>query len=192
MAQGVGGCHSLEPRELQLCEATLKAKLKAPSSYKRVSTDTTYMKDQNPPQVWVSIEYDAVNSFNAPLRDREICMYPANKGGGVDWVQYEKAQDEETRRLLAPPLPLPDPATANKTAEEELRKADAAAAAADKAAAAAFAASSQADAEERDASNLPTGSDRFPYKTPDGVDITNARDEANWKKYGTTDPNGGE
>lgn len=33
---------------------------------------------------------------------------------------------------------------------------------------------------------------RFPYVAPDGVDITNARDEANWKKYGTTDPTGGD
>lgn len=33
---------------------------------------------------------------------------------------------------------------------------------------------------------------RFPYKTSDGVDITNEADERNWKKYGTTDPDGGE
>jgi hypothetical protein len=33
---------------------------------------------------------------------------------------------------------------------------------------------------------------RYPYVTPDGVDITNAEDERNWRKYGTTDPNGGE
>jgi hypothetical protein len=33
---------------------------------------------------------------------------------------------------------------------------------------------------------------KFPYVAPDGVDIRNAADEANWKKYGTTDPNGGE
>lgn len=35
-------------------------------------------------------------------------------------------------------------------------------------------------------------SDRFPYVAPDGVDIRNAEDEANWQKYGTTDPAGGE
>jgi hypothetical protein len=33
---------------------------------------------------------------------------------------------------------------------------------------------------------------RYPYVTPDGVDITNEQDERNWRKYGTTDPNGGE
>lgn len=33
---------------------------------------------------------------------------------------------------------------------------------------------------------------RFPYVTADGVDIANEEDERNWKKYGTTDPNGGE
>ncbi len=33
---------------------------------------------------------------------------------------------------------------------------------------------------------------RYPYVTPDGVDITSEEDERNWRKYGTTDPNGGE
>lgn len=33
---------------------------------------------------------------------------------------------------------------------------------------------------------------RFPYVAPDGVDITNAQDEKNWRKYGTTMPNSGE
>ncbi|QSR16042.1 hypothetical protein CA833_02325 [Novosphingobium sp. KA1] len=40
--------------------------------------------------------------------------------------------------------------------------------------------------------DLPKGPNRFPYVAPDGVDIRNATDEANWKKYGTTDPDGGE
>lgn len=36
------------------------------------------------------------------------------------------------------------------------------------------------------------GPRRFPYVTADGVDITNEEDERNWKRYGTTDPDGGE
>ncbi len=36
------------------------------------------------------------------------------------------------------------------------------------------------------------GKHRYPYVAPDGVDITSEEDERNWKKYGTTDPNGGE
>jgi hypothetical protein len=36
------------------------------------------------------------------------------------------------------------------------------------------------------------GRSRFPYVTKDGVNITSAADEANWKRYGTTDPGGGE
>ena len=40
--------------------------------------------------------------------------------------------------------------------------------------------------------DLPKGSNRFPYVAPDGVDILNATDEAKWKKYGTTTPDGGE
>ncbi|WP_132388503.1 hypothetical protein [Novosphingobium sp. PhB165] len=43
------------------------------------------------------------------------------------------------------------------------------------------------------ASKVPsTGPSRFPYTAPDGVTITNAADEANWKKYRTTQPDGGE
>jgi hypothetical protein len=33
---------------------------------------------------------------------------------------------------------------------------------------------------------------RFPYVTPDGVDIANEQDETNWKQYGTTQPDSGE
>ncbi len=36
------------------------------------------------------------------------------------------------------------------------------------------------------------GKRRYPYVAPDGVDITSEEDERNWRKYGTTDPNGGE
>lgn len=33
---------------------------------------------------------------------------------------------------------------------------------------------------------------KYPYTAPDGVDIRNESDEVNWKRYGTTDPHGGD
>ncbi len=74
-------CACSETVEVKMCEEHLKSKLKAPSSYKRVKVEITDINPQhpenltNPTQRWVSIDYDAVNSFNAPLRDHGICRF---------------------------------------------------------------------------------------------------------------------
>lgn len=130
------------------------SKLKAPSSYKRIKAYSVFMDKQQPPEVWVSIEYDAVNSFNAPLRDFEVCKFPANASGGVDWVKYNSAIG-----------------TAVSDAAKD--------------AAAAVTSASKVE-------QLEPVRSRYPYVAPDGVDIRDATDEANWRKYGTTDPSGGE
>ena len=73
-----------------------------------------------------------------------------------------------------------DPGMASATSEEVSPAVRAAGIAADKAA------SEAANGIE------PTKGRRYPYKMPDGVDITNSQDERNYKRYGTTDPDGGE
>lgn len=64
-------CDSAEDKA---CDDAIKATLKAPSSYKRIS------------KVGGKIEYDAVNSFNAPLRGRGVCLYDAEKGTAL-WLE---------------------------------------------------------------------------------------------------------
>ena len=50
-----------------VCEAALKSTLKAPKTYERVSADLTGRS--------VYLTYDAVNSFNAPLRGKHKCDF---------------------------------------------------------------------------------------------------------------------
>src|SRR3954465_2372843 len=63
--------------QVQACETQLKEKLKSPASYKRIKVDITKIsKDINdPPYDDVTITYDAANSYNALLRDKESCLY---------------------------------------------------------------------------------------------------------------------
>jgi hypothetical protein len=61
-----------------ICEAVLKAQLKAPKSYERVEASI----DKNE----VSIVYDAVNEFNAPLRHTKICAFGKTAEGKMGFV----------------------------------------------------------------------------------------------------------
>lgn len=54
-----------EPPTIARCEQALKAELKAPSSYQRVSA-----RDE---AGWVTIVFDSVNALNAPIRDEGSC-----------------------------------------------------------------------------------------------------------------------
>lgn len=59
-------------------KSTTKQKLQADREYMEWSYDSGYGKGkpQRHPAAIVSIEYDAVNSFNAPLRSTQICRFP--------------------------------------------------------------------------------------------------------------------
>lgn len=64
---------------LVACEKAIQSKLKAPSSYKRIKADGA------DDLAW-TIEYDAVNAFNAPLRGKGRCFY---KDGQADWYETD-------------------------------------------------------------------------------------------------------
>ncbi len=63
------------PRE-KACDDAIKATLKTPASYKRVSTGAN------------EIVYDAVNEYNAPIRQRGLCFYD-EKTGKADWLPFK-------------------------------------------------------------------------------------------------------
>jgi hypothetical protein len=75
-----------EKQGVDQCEQAIKDKLKAPSSYHRVSVDVNDINAANPSDIsrfterWVDVTYDAVNSFNAPLRGRQHCRFRLNDG----------------------------------------------------------------------------------------------------------------
>lgn len=52
---------------ITVCEAALKARLKAPASYRQIEAAISGNK--------VVLVYDAVNSFNAPLRAVKMCKF---------------------------------------------------------------------------------------------------------------------
>lgn len=68
---------SCDSNQVQACETHLKDKLKSPASYKRVSLDSLQIPKSihDPPYDEVTITYDAANSYNALLRDKEMCFF---------------------------------------------------------------------------------------------------------------------
>lgn len=52
---------------ITVCEAALKARLKAPSSYRKIEASISGNS--------VFLTYDAVNSYNAPLRAMKACKF---------------------------------------------------------------------------------------------------------------------
>ena len=67
-AGALAGC---SPPSLVACDAAIKSKLRSPSTYQRVS-------DSGAGEV-VTIEFDAVNSYNAPIRQKATCLYYPDK-----------------------------------------------------------------------------------------------------------------
>lgn len=82
MVGSITSCARPVPPEVAQCEERLIGKLKAPSTYKKVKVDVTDINPSNPEDIehpkerWVTITYDAVNSYNAPIRGSEMCRYP--------------------------------------------------------------------------------------------------------------------
>ena len=53
------------------CKTDLMAELRSPSSYKQLSVDHLPWGKQHT----VTIAYEAVNAFNAPVRSQKVCRY---------------------------------------------------------------------------------------------------------------------
>jgi hypothetical protein len=73
-----------EKPELAACDAAIQARLKSPASYKRVSA----VGDAKDGLGTLTISYDAVNSFNAPLRSSGTCFL---LDGKATWFEDLKA-----------------------------------------------------------------------------------------------------
>lgn len=73
-----------DSNQVQLCEKQLKEKLVAPASYKRVSVNEFVNPSYKQPYHEVTITYDAVNSYNAPLRGKESCWYKPDTSESID------------------------------------------------------------------------------------------------------------
>lgn len=72
----LAGCSKPPAPEIKDCESNLLSKLKAPSTYKRAAVSSIRISDAKSEYQSVSIDYDAQNSYGAPIRDKEICVYP--------------------------------------------------------------------------------------------------------------------
>lgn len=78
----IGGLIFLIVRDpgLSLCDEAIKAQLKAPSTYERISASG--------PRGSYRIEYDAANSFGVPLRGQGYCTV---KDGHATWLDLTDA-----------------------------------------------------------------------------------------------------
>ena len=90
MVANLGACDS---NQVQACETQLKDKLKSPASYKRVSLDVTQIPKSihDPPYDEVTITYDAANSYNALLRDKEMCFFHPGTTDRFDPYGFESS-----------------------------------------------------------------------------------------------------
>jgi len=57
--------------EVKACEKYVLGGLRSPSTYERVSAESTRVNDQQ----WVSLVYDAANAYGTPLRETELCKF---------------------------------------------------------------------------------------------------------------------
>jgi hypothetical protein len=67
----LSGCSLASEPAIRACEAVIAARLKAPSTYKRVSAVNRGADFE--------ITFDAVNSFNAPIRATSSCSVENGK-----------------------------------------------------------------------------------------------------------------
>lgn len=60
---------------IERCEASVKAGLKAPSTYRRISAELG-IPDAAEKKLYVILHYDAANDYNTPIRQSELCEFP--------------------------------------------------------------------------------------------------------------------
>lgn len=84
------------PVEVQACEALLLPSLKAPSTYKLIDATTSKTKNG---ATDVFIQYDAANSYNAPIRGVFACKVDAE--GVARSMQTEAEHDVEEAARIA-------------------------------------------------------------------------------------------
>ncbi len=68
---GIAALTSRDDPAIVACETVLTAQLKSPKTYERHEAKITGST--------VEITYDAVNSFNAPIRGRKLCSFELSK-----------------------------------------------------------------------------------------------------------------
>lgn len=108
----LSGCQGRDEALIDKCEAILLPTLKAPSTYKRIET-TVGLPEKNG-QRSVFIKYDAVNTYNAPIRETFWCVIKKNGvadvgGGGTDMIadNMEALADNIAAAALPPDTPNP-------------------------------------------------------------------------------------
>jgi len=179
-ACALGGCDMLDPDISQAKRAVLHD-LKDPDSAK-------FRDVRNCPTGFY--ETGEVNSKNAYGGYAGFQRFYANSAGAHFIDNDTSTEDVSDYERMCNDQAYHD--AEMKKLESEANSAVAEASAAASEAAAAASAAAFAAEPPVAAHPAPSHHRRFPYVTPDGVDIRDAQDEANWKRYGTTDPEGGE
>lgn len=105
------GC-STKPQQIEKCEAILLPTLKAPSTYKLIS-NTIGLPNKDGSQD-VFLNYDAVNSYNAPIRGLFWCVI--GKDGTASAHDTEATVDDMVIPDAGVPSPAPSPTPAPKAA----------------------------------------------------------------------------
>lgn len=70
----LGGC---QYKALEACDEKIKQDLRSPSSYTRISADSSDSEDV----ISVFIEYDAANAYGTLVRERVYCRIPKSVDG---------------------------------------------------------------------------------------------------------------
>lgn len=75
---GLSSCGVLDAPGVKACEDYLLARLKTPSTYKRIKAGSVLLEDAKYRYQSVDIEYDAENSYGALMRETQSCYYPVD------------------------------------------------------------------------------------------------------------------
>lgn len=89
-------CGSPQHAAIKACEAFVTERLKAPSTYKQVASDAFI--EVSGKQGWVTVEYDAANSFGVPLRDKQICTFDTPNG---QWPTESELRHQATMAAIS-------------------------------------------------------------------------------------------
>lgn len=80
----LSGC---DKPEIKQCEEYIIAKLRSPSTYKRVEASGLRSPGEKPERYMVQIKYDAANAYGTPIREVQFCAFNL-KGLGPDTSRY--------------------------------------------------------------------------------------------------------
>lgn len=101
----IAGCSQVpvDGPGIKECEDYVIAKLRSPTTYKRIKASGIGIPYDAPKYYSVTVEYDAANAYGTPIRETQFCKFPVKSKLPVvdNYIDFDSEQAGETENMVS-------------------------------------------------------------------------------------------